>query len=210
MAGRGRRDQVLAVFHLIFGPLHAATCEHCIGYGIGYRISGNAHIAICRTDIGDLNQTDAKLKIQCLRRPGGSGRHGIAHSVNFVGRAGKTCAIAAKQERIIRMAKRVADRANDRGPDHVDILETTGLDRLGRTDNIRRAHPPVIWQGMVHRAIKDLGEVVKRRNVAIKVGHIGLTIALNGGGNRQTRSAINNAVAVRRLRVLYAGNRSCV
>ena len=63
---------------------------------------------------------------------------------------------------------------------------------------------------MIHRAIKDLSEVVKGRYVEIKVGQIDLSLAGVIARNQQTLRAINNAAEVRRLQVLYAGNRSCV
>ena len=63
---------------------------------------------------------------------------------------------------------------------------------------------------MIHRAIKDLSEVVKGRYVEIKVGQIDLSLAGAIARNQQTLRAINNAAVVHRLRVLYAGNRSCV
>lgn len=63
---------------------------------------------------------------------------------------------------------------------------------------------------MIHRAIKDLSEVVKGRYVEIKVCQIDLSLAGAIARNQQTLRAINNAAVVRRLRVLYAGNRSCV
>jgi len=67
----------------------------------------------------------------------------------MIGRAGKTGTIAAKNKGIIGMAKRIAYRANYRGPDHVDILEPASCDGFGRSGNIGCADPPVIWQFVI-------------------------------------------------------------
>ena len=53
------------------------------------------------TDIADPHQTDTQFKVQGFERPGGRRCHGIAHRVNLIRGAGKTCAIATKQERVI-------------------------------------------------------------------------------------------------------------
>ena len=70
------------------------------------------------------------------------------------------------------MTQGVADSANHRRTNGVYILEPALRDGLGGADNIGCANPPVIGKGMINRAIKTLGEIVKYRNIKIGIGHV--------------------------------------